>query len=127
MGDFWTFTTIVKKIFDFSGTGARIRLVMRKVKYLTLHEYLDRTGTNQTQLIELVEATTGKRMSHALLSMILRGSRRCSRMNAFAIHVATGVPMEGLTQWPPLSRLDQFSGSRPKRPRGSLRENENGA
>ena len=73
---------------------------MPKARYKTLHDYLDRTGTNQTQLIRLVREQTGCTISPALLSMILRGSRRCSRWNAFAIHIVTGVPMDELTRWP---------------------------
>ena len=73
---------------------------MPKARYKTLHEYLDRTGTNQTQLIRMVREQTGCTISPPLLSMILRGSRRCSRWNAFAIQMVTGVPMDELTRWP---------------------------
>lgn len=73
---------------------------MPKPRYKTLHDYLDRTGTNQGRLIEKVARVTGRRISPALLSMILRGSRRCSRFNAFALHVVTGVPMDELIRWP---------------------------
>lgn len=73
---------------------------MRKQRYGTLHEFMERTGTNQTRLLELVKEHTGQRISPAMLSMILRGSRRCSRWNAFALHMVTGVPMAELTRWP---------------------------
>ena len=100
-------------------------LLMRKTKYKTLHEWLDRTGTNQTQLIEMVKEQTGRDMSHALMSMILRGSKRCSKWNAWAIHIVTGVPMETLTKWPPSRNPDLVSGGSPKGTRRSLREDAN--
>lgn len=73
---------------------------MPKPRYKTLHEFMDKTGTNQTRLLRMLLEQTGRTMSPALLSMILRGSRRCSRWNAFALHMVTGVPMEELTRWP---------------------------
>jgi hypothetical protein len=83
-------------------------------QYASLHEWMDDTGTNQQRLIALVHEKTGHRISPAMMSMILRGSRRCSRFNAFALFVTTGVPMKTLTRWPQLSRADQDSGDSPK-------------
>ena len=83
---------------------------MGKVKRFTsLHDYLDRTGTNQQQLLALVREKTGHVISPALFSYILRGSRRWSRMNAFAVACATGLPME-VVMARPSHDSDQLSG-----------------
>jgi hypothetical protein len=82
---------------------------MEKQPYRTLHEFMEKTGTNATWLIKMVEAETGVRLSNSLISQILRGSRRCSRWNAFALHVVTGVPMEELLKWP---RIPETENSR---------------
>lgn len=70
---------------------------------------MEKTGTNQARLIKLVAEETGRRMSPALISMILKGSRRCSRWNAYALHVVTGVPIEELTRWPRYAVEDKLS------------------
>lgn len=79
---------------------------MRKPRYRTLQEYMERTGTNGQKLIRLVYEATGRRISPPLLSMILRGSRRCSFVNACAFHVVTGVPIEELIRWPRYAATD---------------------
>jgi hypothetical protein len=77
-----------------------LRPVMPKTRYKTLQEYMEKTGTNQVRLLHLVKEQTGRSISAGMLSLILRGSRRCSRWNAFALHIVTGVPMDELTRWP---------------------------
>lgn len=68
---------------------------------------MEGTRTNATQLLDRVRRETGHSISAPLFSMILRGSRRCSRFNAFALHMVTGVPMDSMTEWPPrLSESD---------------------
>lgn len=61
---------------------------------------MDRTGTSSRHLIQLVKAKTGRAISPTMMSFILRGSRRCSRLNALALQDVTGVPVEVLTRWP---------------------------
>lgn len=73
---------------------------------------MEKTGTNQTRLIARVMLETGQRISPALLSMILRGSKRCSRWNAFALHVVTGVPIEELIRWPRHANVAETDNSR---------------
>ena len=97
-------------------------VVMQEAKYSSLHEWMDATGTDQRTLIALVKYHTGKDISPALMSMILRGSRRCSRWNASVIHLVTGVPMESLMEWPRRRESDQLSGKRPKVLADSLKE-----
>jgi plasmid maintenance system antidote protein VapI len=62
--------------------------------YKSLHEWLDRTGTPQYKLAEW----TG--ISEPALSMLLRGSRRCSLVKALRLSEFTGVPVEKLVEWP---------------------------
>ena len=73
---------------------------MRKPRYKTVYDYMEKTGTSQARLLSLVHQKTGRVISQQLFSMILRGSRRCSKWNAFAIHLVTGVSMDELTRWP---------------------------
>lgn len=75
-------------------------MVMPKRRYKTLIEFMEGTGTNATRLLKLVKAQEGVTISPALFSMMLRGSRRCSIVNAWALHCVTGVPMEELRRWP---------------------------
>lgn len=63
-------------------------------RYRSLHEWLDRTGTPQYVLAKMA----GLKASH--LSMILRGSRRCSLERAIVLSRVTGVAVENLTEWP---------------------------
>jgi len=79
---------------------------MRKAPYKTLVDYMERTNTNSTRLLEQANARLRRRMSKSLFSMILRGSRRCSAENAWALHCITGVPMEELTRWPRYAKDD---------------------
>lgn len=62
--------------------------------YTSLQDWLERTGTTQTRLAELVQ------MPKSQLSQLLTGSRRCSVMKALALSKVTGVPVENLTAWP---------------------------
>lgn len=77
---------------------------MPKPRYKSLIDYMERTGTNHTRLLQMVNAklaaATRPPISPQLFSMMLRGSRRCSRENAWAFYVVTGVPMEELIRWP---------------------------
>lgn len=69
----------------------------------SLQEWMDRTGNNSVRLSELVRAQTGRRISPTMMSFILRGSRRCSIVNALALHAVTGVPIKALREWPKVS------------------------
>ncbi len=63
-------------------------------EYRSLHEYLDRTGSTQRRLAKKAG------MSEQALSMLLRGSRRCSIVKALRLAKITGVPVENLIEWP---------------------------
>jgi len=76
----------------------------------SLQEWMERNNVTSRRLLELVKAETGHVISESMLSFILRGSRRCSRFNAFAIHMVTKVPMDALTEWPRVSEVDKASG-----------------
>lgn len=67
---------------------------MKTKAYSSLQDWMDRTGTNQTELAR----RAGLTKPH--LSMILRGSRRCSLRTALTLAKVTGVPVEKLTAWP---------------------------
>lgn len=68
---------------------------MKKQKeYASLHDWLDRTGTPQYVLARMCE------ISEPALSMLLRGSRRCSLVKALRLSEVTGVPVEKLVEWP---------------------------
>lgn len=77
---------------------------MPKRTYKSLIDFMERTGTNHTRLLarvnEKLAAASRPPLSPQLFSMMLRGSRRCSRENAWALYVVTGVSMEELTRWP---------------------------
>lgn len=73
---------------------------MPNPRYKTIQDYMERTGTNQQRLLEKVYKATGTRISPQMFSMILSGSRRCSKWNAWALHDVTGVPVSELTRWP---------------------------
>ena len=62
--------------------------------FTSLQDWMDRTGTTQTKLASLV----GIKSPH--MSMILKGSRRCSIQLALRFHAVTGVPVEKLVEWP---------------------------
>jgi transcriptional regulator with XRE-family HTH domain len=76
------------------------QIMKSKRAYRSLHEYLDRTGTQQQVLARRA------RMPESLLSMILRGSRRCSLENALRLAELTGVPVERLTKWPRVHKVE---------------------
>lgn len=76
----------------------------------TLHEWLDRNGMSAAALCERIKKETGCAISPAMMSFILRGSRRCSHWNAMHIHAVTNVPVEELTRWPRASESDKDSG-----------------
>lgn len=81
----------------------------------SLQEWMERTQTSGVQLCELLKKQTGRTISPTLLSFILRGSRRCSAVNAEALNAVTGVSYETLTEWPKISQHAKFSGKRPNR------------
>lgn len=66
----------------------------KRKQYASLQEWLDRTGTPQYVLARLAG------MSGSALSMLLRGSRRCSLERALRLTDITGVPVENLVKWP---------------------------
>jgi len=74
----------------------------KKPRYTSLQDWMDRTGHNQDALVRLVNRRTTVTITAAALSMILRGSRRCSLKHAMALSLVTGVPVENLTEWPKL-------------------------
>jgi hypothetical protein len=73
---------------------------MAKPRYKTVHDYMERTGTSQSELRRLIFEKTGNHISPSMFSMILSGSRRCSRWNGWSIHLVTGVPFEEIVRWP---------------------------
>jgi len=88
---------------------------------------MERTGTNGLTLLALVKAQTGHVISQSLLSMILSRSRRCSRVNAYALHMVTGVDMDVLTRWDDarISRIQETFRRTTKARRRMVRENAN--
>jgi plasmid maintenance system antidote protein VapI len=66
----------------------------KKPTYRSLHEWLDRTGTKQQTLARRAGVTD------SALSMLLRGSRRCSVVVALRLEEITGVPVKNLVAWP---------------------------
>jgi transcriptional regulator with XRE-family HTH domain len=60
----------------------------------TLQEWMEREGVSG---VELARRT---KLKPSMVSMILRGSRRCSWKNAVALHAVTGVPVQNLMTWP---------------------------
>ena len=70
---------------------------------------------NGVALLGLVRERTGHVISPTMLSFILRGSRRCSAVNAQALSIVTGVPFKVLTQWPKVSEYAKLSGRRQSR------------
>lgn len=80
----------------------------------SLQEWMERTQTNASRLLTILRAKTGKTISPMMMSYILRGSRRCSLVNAMALHAVTKVPIDTLMQWPKVSELDKSYGRRSK-------------
>jgi len=66
----------------------------KRKQFRSLQEWLDRTGTPQY----ILARTCG--ISEPALSMLLRGSRRCSLVKALRLSEFTGVPVENLVEWP---------------------------
>lgn len=62
--------------------------------FSSLQDWMERTGTTQSKLASLV----GIKPPH--MSMLLKGSRRCSIQVALKLHAVTGVPVEKLVEWP---------------------------
>lgn len=85
---------------------------METRKFESLQAYMEGTGTSARALLARLKAETGHVLSDAMFSYILRGSRRCSRYHAVALHHVTGVPMDALTKWPKSSGTDNASGRR---------------
>lgn len=80
----------------------------------SLQEWMERHAVNGERLRHMVLEQTGHSISATMLSWILRGSRRCSAVNALALHTVTKVPFDTLRKWPPSSDLDKVSGKRQK-------------
>lgn len=78
----------------------------------SLHEWMDRTGTSSRKLIALVKEQTGRDISETMMSFLLRGSRRCSKENAEALHAVTGISVQRLRRWKK-SESDKQCGRRP--------------
>ena len=76
----------------------------------TLHEWMELKGVSARALCEMVRKETGHVITEPMMSYILRGSRRCSRFNAFALHMVTNVPMDELMRWPRVADSDKASG-----------------
>jgi len=55
---------------------------------------MERTGTTQSKLAALAG------IKPPTLSMLLKGSRRCSIRVAMQLSAVTGVPVEKLVEWP---------------------------
>ena len=81
----------------------------------SLQEWMERYGKNALELLAMVKAETGCDISPTMMSFILRGSRRCSQVNAVALSAVTGVPIKTLKRWPKVSDYTQLYGRRPKR------------
>lgn len=81
----------------------------------SLQEWMQRNGANAERLRQLVRDETGRGISATMMHFILTGSRRCSAVNAMALHAVTGVPMKVLQEWPKVSGFTQVSGRRQKR------------
>lgn len=62
--------------------------------YTSLADWLDRTGTSQRQLAKMAG------MTESAVSMLLRGSRRCSLKAAIRLSDITGVRVQRLVEWP---------------------------
>jgi hypothetical protein len=81
----------------------------------TLQEWMDRNGVSSIRLIALVREQTGHVISPTMMSFILRGSKRCSTVNAAALEAVTGVSAKTLREWPKYPDQNKLYGKRPKR------------
>lgn len=63
---------------------------MASRKYISLQHYMESTGTTARALLDRLFVETGRRISPAMFSYILRGGRKCSRWNAWGLHAVTG-------------------------------------
>lgn len=75
---------------------------MKTKGYTSLQDWMERTGTNQAELAR----RAGMTKPH--LSMILKGSRRCSLEKALVLSKITTVPVEKLTEWPKIPVVRTF-------------------
>ena len=62
--------------------------------YTSLQDWMERTGTTQAKLASLAG------IKPPTLSMLLKGSRRCSIRVAMQLSAVTSVPVEKLVEWP---------------------------
>lgn len=92
---------MVRKKLTSAGAGRRTP--GERAAYASLADWLDRTGHNQTELLEMVKAR-GVSMTKGHLSNILRGARRCSIVRAVILSEITGVPVGKLIAWPKSKR-----------------------
>ena len=70
--------------------------------YTSLQDWMERTGTTQTKLAALAG------IKPPTLSMLLKGSRRCSIRVAMQLSAVTGVPVEKLVQWPKVQTVRSY-------------------
>jgi antitoxin component HigA of HigAB toxin-antitoxin module len=66
---------------------------MKRREYVSLQDWLERTGTPVQTLAKLAG------MDRTHLSRVLSRSRRCSLDAALRLHRVTGVPVEKLVEW----------------------------
>jgi plasmid maintenance system antidote protein VapI len=62
--------------------------------FTSLQDWLERTGTTQAKLAQLVG------VKPPTISSLLKGSRRCSLVLALKLSAVTTVPVEKLVEWP---------------------------
>lgn len=67
---------------------------------LTLAEWLERSGQNQTMLRERLAVEQRYQVSAGHLCDVIKGSSRCSLALALALWRVTGVPVERIAEWP---------------------------
>jgi transcriptional regulator with XRE-family HTH domain len=66
----------------------------------TLQEWMEREGVSGAELARRAK------LPPSYVSMVLRGSRRCSLKHAVTLSAITGVSVQNIAQWPkvPLKR-----------------------
>ena len=67
---------------------------MAKRTYASIYDWMERTGTHQTELAKLTK------IKRSFLSYILNRGRRCSLENALKLSAVSGVPVERLFDRP---------------------------